>query len=1004
MDALSSLRLVLFGTPEIFVDDTPIEVDTRKAIALLAYLAVKNQPVSRDVLANLLWTDYDQQSASASLRRTLSVAYKALQRNWLAIERTRVGLSNAPDVWVDVNRFRELVRLSQQHQHPTGICATCFERLREAVELYREDFLTGFNLRDGSNFEEWQSFESESLRHDLNFVYDGLAEWHTRQHEFETAIAYAKRWVQLDPFYESAQHALIQVYAQAGQRPLALQTYENYQLRLKQELDITPLPETIELYEAVLEGHFQVFENAMPLLLPVKHNLPAIGRPFVGRTQQIAALNSMLHDPTCRLLTIVGPGGMGKTRLALKVAESQLKNFADGVFFIEVQPAATHESLIGEITSAVGHKFFQGASPERSLKDYLQDKQLLLVLDNFEAALAHVSLVVSILHAAPAVKILVTSQAPLDSVEEWQFPLHGLEADETAEFFATYAKRMVANFKVDAQTISTIHEMLGGVPLVIELATGWMNVLSFEELLAEISQNLSLLQATRQDMPARHTSLSAVFGYLWQLLSPELIGVLQKLSIFEGGFERQAAQMVANISLQELSALLQRALLINQGGRYRMLDPLRSFIREQYEPETDIKRRHSLYFADWLRRQVLHGREQRKTVKAIAIELPNILVGWQWTVQNYAVEAAGKYIRNLFTFFDVQGRADEAMPHFESAIQQFQRSHLYYHSEVYGLLLSYHGSLLAYKGNISAAHKLFQESYDIFKTGNYWREVAQVLNYFGLIAMMRGEQSDSRGFFEESLAIYQELADELGIAKVLNNIGILLNRQEKYHEAISLLGQGLQIYRQLGDDRLMAYTQNNIANAMMGLGKLDEAQGFYQESYERKLNLGDDWGVACALINLGDIATKKEGNEQARKLFQSSVQICRRIGKKDGMVNGLKSLAVLARQDGQFESANDHLREALYMAVQVGTPSLILELLIELATLHFDEHRELAIRLLHLIATERRSRANTRSAAIALLSQVGLTPQPTEDSLEKVIREFDHLSLQPDAFLTYLVM
>jgi hypothetical protein len=192
------------------------------------------------------------------------------------------------------------------------------------------------------------------------------------------------------------------VYAQAGQRPLAVQTYENYQLRLKQELDITPLPETIELYEAVLEGHFQVVENPMPLL-PVKHNLPAIGRPFVGRTQQIAALTSMLHDPTCRLLTIVGPGGMGKTRLALKVAESQLNNFADGVFFIEVQPSPTHESLIGQIASAVDHKFFQGISPERSLKDYLQDKQVLLILDNFEVALAHVGLVVNVLHAAPAI-------------------------------------------------------------------------------------------------------------------------------------------------------------------------------------------------------------------------------------------------------------------------------------------------------------------------------------------------------------------------------------------------------------------------------------------------------------------------------------------------------------------------------------------------------------------------------------------------------------------------
>lgn len=1006
MDALSSLRLILFGTPEILVEDTPIEVDTRKAIALLAYLAVKKQPISRDVLCNVLWTDYDQQSASASLRRTLSVAYKALQRKWLAIERTRAGLSQAPDVWVDVNRFRELVQMAHHHQHPSGICATCYARLCEAVELYRDDFLAGFNLRDGSNFEEWQSFESESLRHDLNFVYAGIIEWHIHQQDFEVAIAFAKRWVQMDGFYEKAQHMLIQLYAQAGQRPLALQTYETYRLKLEQELDIAPLPETTDLYERILEGHFQVLEHPMSKMqsFPITHNLPAIGRPFIGRTEQLTALTTLLQDPTCRLLTIVGPGGMGKTRLALKVAEKQLDRFAHGVFFVEIQPPVTAESIIGQIASTIQHTFLRDTAPERSLKDYLQDKHMLLILDGFEIALEQVAVLVNLLHAAPAVKMLVTSQVPLDSTEEWQFPLHGLEVEETVDFFAAYSKRVLANQTFDTQLVTPLHEILGGVPLAVELAIGWLNVLSFEELQAEILQNQGVLQATRQDMPARHANLNAIFSYLWSLLTPELMTTLQKLTIFEGGFERQAAQTVTKISLPALSALLQRALLVNQGGRYRMLNPLRAFILVTYTPEPDIQRRHSLYYGDWMQRQVIHGRDQKKILQAIAIELPNILTGWQWAIQHYVLDTVIHYSRNLFSFFEVQGRFEEALPHFEKAVQAFQRSNLYYHSEAYGLLLANQGSLLAHQGNFGVAHQLFKESHAIFTGGNHWREVGQVLNYLGLIAMMRGQHTEANAYFDESLAIYQELADELGTAKVLNNIGILLNRQAKYQEAIPHLGQALQIYRQIGDERLLAYTQNNMANALVGLGKLEEAIPFYQESYEHKLNLGDEWGVACALTNLGDIAHQKDRNHQAQELFQACLQICRRIGKKDGMVTSLKNLAMIARHEQEPETANGYLREALYLAAQVEIPSLLLEVLLELAALHVKEHRDQAIRLLQLVASDKRTRVNIRSAAVELLKDMGLEPTKTADTLEKVLEELDPLNLPSDPILVYLVM
>jgi DNA-binding SARP family transcriptional activator len=423
----------------------PFQFDTRKIPALAAYIAMAG-PVSRDALMAMLWPELEPGRAQAVLRRNLSLLKKALEGEWLVIDRREVGADPQADFWLDVGRFRHLVQASSSHGHPAEeICPRCLAELEEAAALYRGDFLGGFTLRDSVAFDDWQFFEAEALRQELAAALDRLVRGHLAHHNGPAAQPHARRRLALDPLHEPAHRQLMALYAQAGQRSAALRQYRECARILDEELGLAPDSETTALHEQIRSGlpaaEVMLWSKPGPGAA-AGHNLPAQATPFVGRKQELAEVRARLEDPACRLLTLLGPGGIGKTRLALRAAEELAQNgrFKHGVFFCPLATIACCQGVVPAVAEALSYQFrpeaegrFQG-TPRGQLIDYMRRKQLLLVLDNYEHLLVEeaspeeaLGLIADLLAAAPGVKLLVTSRASLQVQGEHLYPVQGLQ-------------------------------------------------------------------------------------------------------------------------------------------------------------------------------------------------------------------------------------------------------------------------------------------------------------------------------------------------------------------------------------------------------------------------------------------------------------------------------------------------------------------------------------------------------------------------------------------------
>jgi len=403
--SMSRLALYFLGPPRLELDGVAVSLSYSKAVALLAYLSLARQPYTRQTLAALLWPDYDPASARSELRRMLWVLNKRLEPGWLELDRQMVSLPRQLDLWVDVDRFRELLALSSQHGHlASEVCPTCLEPLKEAVALVHGDFLAGFSLPDSPDFDTWQTFETESLRSELAGALERLVQLLSQQREAlgEQAITYARRWLALDPLHEPAHRQLMQLYAWSGQSTAALRQYQTCVQVLREELGVSPSEETIALYEAIKANRLspppqipvleskatetQKLNRNSKVETHLERNLPAQLTPFIGRQQEVTAACQLLTQdtPQVRLLTMTGTGGTGKTRLSLQVAAELQDYFADGVFFVSLACLNDPQLFVSTIARQLDVREGGSQPVLQILQSALQEKHLLLVLDNFE--------------------------------------------------------------------------------------------------------------------------------------------------------------------------------------------------------------------------------------------------------------------------------------------------------------------------------------------------------------------------------------------------------------------------------------------------------------------------------------------------------------------------------------------------------------------------------------------------------------------------------------------
>jgi len=557
---------------------------TRKVEALLVYLAYTGRPHPREQLAELLWDDRPQAQSLTNLRATLSRLNEQLAPFLLSSRKT-VAIRPQAQVWVDAVELRTALQASR---FPLSYSAA--RRLERVLTLYRGDFLAGFYISESQGFEEWLRAERELLRVGVMEALSHLAAFHLERASFDAGVVHAARLLSLDPLREEAHRQMMTLLASKGQRSAALSQYDTCCRILADELGVEPEAATTALYTQIQSGAFvPPSTSAKP-----PHNLPAQPTRFIGRETELSRIESYLDDPDCRLLTLIGPGGVGKTRLAYQAAAGKALDFAAGVWTVPLSGVASPEYVMPTIAERLQVHFYSDADQKAQVLDYLREKHLLLLLDNCEHVIEGMEVLAEILSGAPAVKILATSRERLNVQGEWLFPVDGLpfpqsereagaEAYSAVQLFVQSARRSRPNFQLDdVAAVARICKLVEGLPLAVELAASWAHHMPCDSIAAHIQHDLDFLSTNLRDVPERHRSTRVLFEHSWHLLSEAEQAVLSKLSVFRGSFDADAAARIAGASLHMVSALAEKSLVrASPTGRYDLHELLRQFAQEK---------------------------------------------------------------------------------------------------------------------------------------------------------------------------------------------------------------------------------------------------------------------------------------------------------------------------------------------------------------------------------------------------------------------------------------
>lgn len=945
---MAHLSLGVLGSLQVLLDDTPVTtLESDKVCALLVYLAVEaDYPHLRESLVGLLWPDCPERVARHNLRQALfnlrlAIGDHSASPSYLLISREAIQFNRASDFSLDLAQFNTLLRTceanrSRDIEDPSLRAA----RLEEMVKLYRGEFLQHFFLEDSAEFEQWTLVQRESSHQHVLDACSYLADYYELHGDFQAARRHAFRQLELDSWREEAHCQMMRALALDGQRSAALAQYETCRRVLAKELDVEPSASTRELYERIRAGELRAKDES-PSSVPSApiHNLPVSLTSFHGREQELVDLERLIANPECRCISLVGPGGIGKTRLALETAQRHRADFAHGVAFVPLASVGSVEAAVIAIASAIHFHFYGLNEPQVQLLNHLCEKHMLLILDTVEQLLTQGSLQVNfvefmleILQRASGVKLLVTAREVLDLQEEWVFEVRGLEFPErkqtekldeyaAVELFIQRARRASPGFafsETDLAGIAHICRLVEGMPLAIELAATWLRILSPVEIAQEIEGSLDFLSSSVRDIPERHRSMRVVFDHSWRTLSPKEQQVLSQLSVFRGGFSRQAAEQVAGASLAVLSALGNRALLRRAAaGRYGLHELLRQYCTTHLvaDPEAHAaaQKRHYDYFLEMAAaaEQELKGRDQLEWLRRLEQDHDNLRAALEWALEHDGMaqgddEWALRLSGALHLFWRMRGHFHEGRSWLAKSLGQC----LERHSAARAAALFAKGSLLYALGDVSAGRLLAEESAAIYRELGDEHGLAQVLAFIGLTLVWQGEASLAQTRLEEALALCRTAGDRWQEAYALHILGNLLADRAGDATGQAMLEESAAILEDLGEKYLLASGLVSLGIVDVGSGEYVRARARFEHGLALSCEIGHPLGMADALTNLGCVYRILGEYSTAQSHLEKSLQVYEERGCSIWETDVLCALAENAISQGDLATARLRLQAA----------------------------------------------------------------------------------------------
>lgn len=703
-------------------------------------------------------------------------------------------------------------------------------------------------------------------------------------------------------------------------------------------------------------------------------HLPPQPTVFVGREDEIAGVMEMLADSHCRLLTLVGEGGIGKSRLAIEVAERSLGYYPDGIKFVDLQAIYTSDAFLQVMADALNCPLAGHLTPFEQLLNFLREKDMLLLLDNFEQLLPEQSemIVSDLLNGCAQLTILLTSREVLNLRQEWVWRVTGLtfpqehtiespENYDAVRLFTERARHVRSDFLIENDLPHILHicQLVEGMPLALELAAGWLKVLPCKAIAEEIRQNLDFLNSHQRDLPARHRSIRAVFEQCWSLLSPQELSVINRLSIFKGGFRREAAEQVAGATLETLLQLTNRSLLrLESDGRFHIHELVRQYAAEQIDDVTSLLNAHCAYYAGFLRQRHgdLFGGHQLAASEEIAEELENIRAAWKWAVEQNNAEALS-YITGPYALFcQFRGRYLESQNAQGSVVQQMLSMEATPETNITLLyLLSSTGWMHIRLGQLDQAEVIFQQCEAICMQ----RGISPTLGYASDPTLGRAVAALVRGNYVEAERLAKDARDRAeaspdgasDLRVATRTLAEAYLRQGKHDLAQHYAWTAYQLCDENGDRWFMAYCLTTLGELAIETEAFAAAKKHFESAYGLRHEMRDPEGMALVLAYLGDLALREQSFNEALQYYDESRTLYQQISDPGGLARALTGLSRTHLSLRYYQAASKTCQKALQIAVSIQYVPVLAQLLVIAGELCYEvQDQSIGLDMLTLVA------------------------------------------------------
>ena len=883
-----ALEVRILGTLEVRRDGAPLRLKGRVRSSLVALLVLSaGEAVSADRLIDELWPGNDP-GARARLQVYVSQLRKALGSDAGVVE-TRPGgyaLVLEPDA-LDAQRFERLAAVGREAL-AAGEPERALETLSEALGLWRGPALAdlayeSFAAVPAARLEELRLGARED-RIDADLALGRHAE----------LIAELEGLVAEEPLRERVRRQLMLALYRCGRQADALAAFRDARHVLQEELGLEPGSELKELQQAILRQDAALRVESPELR--ARRHLPAPPTAFVGRRRELDEIGELVRGAGVRLVTLTGPGGTGKTRLALQAAHDLADSFPDGVYFADLAPLRDSALVASAIAEGLAVEERSDQPLEKTLEAHLHTRLLLLLIDNFEVVDAAAPLVGRLLAAAPGLAVLVTSRTPLRLSGEHEYRVQPLPPADASRLFVMRARSVAPGFRrpsEEADEVAEICRRLDCLPLAIELAAARTRELAPTEMLSLLPGALELASGGARDLPLRQQTLRGTIDWSYELLAPEEQELFARLSVFVGGCTLAAARSVCEASRAMLASLVARSLLRERPGvegepRYLMLETVREYALERLEVAPGpggVRERHAremLSLAERFEQGLLVGAELRPWLDRLSAETGNFRAAFAWTHAAREPELELRLAIPLRPFWALRGHLAEGRMRLEGALER----------------------------GADAAPELR----------------AKALWTTGVLAYRQLDLDAARSLWEEGLALCEALGDRTGIARQSSELGLLAFEEGDDAGAARLYERAAQIFREDGDDRRLAVPLTNLGVLALKRGDYDAAEKHLETSIDLVSKVGDDEGMAESLRLLGSVAIARGASAQARERFMQSLRLSAEIGFPECVAYCLSGLGDVAVSEEDAARGATLLAAAEAILDEIGARMLAVEL------------------------------------------------------------------------------